>query len=69
MQRFELTAKQQYRLLLLFIRADTSKEGRLSMQVWGPHGRASVNCTTSHQRAPDVAQVFDELCYFVVNSR
>ena len=33
MGRFELTAAQLYRLMLLFIRADTSKEGQLSMQV------------------------------------
>eukprot|EP01043_Picozoa_sp_COSAG02_P031559 COSAG02_NODE_2066_length_9960_cov_3.087009_3_plen_69_part_00 len=33
MARFELSEAQRYRLLLLFIRADTSKEGSLSMQV------------------------------------
>jgi hypothetical protein len=42
---YELSAAQEYRLLLLFIRADTSKEGQLDQQV------------------------FDELCFFVVNSR
>ncbi len=33
MVQFELSEAQRYRLLLLFIRADTSKEGCLSMQV------------------------------------
>eukprot|EP01043_Picozoa_sp_COSAG02_P004372 COSAG02_NODE_113_length_35905_cov_25.229012_10_plen_181_part_00 len=35
MVQFELSEAQRYRLLLLFIRADTSKEGCLSMQVRG----------------------------------
>ena len=33
-EEYELTEAQEYRLLLLFVRADTSRAGRLDLQLF-----------------------------------
>jgi hypothetical protein len=57
MVQFELSGAQQYRLLLLFIRADTSKEGRLSMQVFDELCFFVVSSRCAPERRPDRARI------------